>query len=63
MDDKAQYIKNKGFEDEAYRKWIINYLETYKKAKKQDFVQLLKEKLPDSLSEKQKVAKIKYFQL
>ena len=53
-------IKNKGFEDEAYRQWIINYLKTYKKATKQDFVQLLNEKLSDSLSEKQKVAKIKY---
>ena len=60
IDDNAQYIKNKGFDDEAYRKWIINYLETYKKAKKQDFIQLLKEKLPDSLSDEQKVAKIKY---
>ena len=59
MDDKAQYIKNKGFEDEAYRRWIINYLKTYKKANKQDFVRLLSSKLPDSLSEKQKVARIK----
>lgn len=60
MDDKAQYIKNKGFEDEAYCKWIISYLESYKKAKKQDFIELLKDKLPDSLSFKQKVSKIKY---
>lgn len=60
IDDKAQYIKNKGFEDEAYRKWIINYLKTYKKAKKQDFIDLLKDKLPDTLSDEQKIAKVKY---
>lgn len=52
IDEKAQYIKNKAFDAEAYRKWIISYLETYEKAKKQDFVKLLKEKLPDLLTDK-----------
>lgn len=47
------------FNEEAYQKWIISYLETYKKAKKQDIIQLLAEKLPDTLSEAQKEAKIK----
>ena len=37
LEVKAQYIKNKGFDDETYRKWIINYLKTYKKAKKTGF--------------------------
>lgn len=60
IDKKAQYIKNKAFDEDAYRKWIINYLETYQKAKKQDFIQLLQEKLPDLLTEKQKEARIKY---
>src|SRR5699024_4677227 len=32
--EKGQYIKNKGFDDEKYKGWILNYLETYKKAKK-----------------------------
>lgn len=32
----------------------------YHKAKKQDSIRLLKDKLPDSLSDKPKVAKIKY---
>lgn len=59
IDDKAQYIKNKGFNDEAYCKWIINYLETYHHATKQDFIDLLQEKLPDSLDEKQKNDKIR----
>ena len=59
IDDKAQYIKNKGFDEEAYRKWIISFLKTYKKAKRQDFIKLLSGKLPDSLSDKQKDDKIK----
>lgn len=59
INDKAQYIKNKGFDEEAYRKWIINYLQTYQKGKKQDFISLLIDKLPDSMDDKQKVAKIK----
>lgn len=60
INDKAQYIKNKGFDEEAYRKWIVNFLRTYQKAKKQDFISLLIDKLPDSLDNKQKKAKIKY---
>ena len=59
IDDKAQYIKNKGFDEEAYRQWIINYLKTYKEATKQDFVNLLSDKLPDSLDDIQKRAKVK----
>lgn len=57
--DKAQYIKNKGFNEEAYRRWIINYLEQYKKANRQEILHLLKDKLPDSLSEQQKIDKIR----
>lgn len=59
MEEKAQYIRNKGFDEEAYQKWIISYLETYQKAKKQDIIQLLADKLPDSLNAMQKEAKIK----
>lgn len=59
IDGKAQYIKNKGFDDEAYCQWIVNYLRTYKKAKKKDFMLLLQDKLPDSLDVKQKEAKVK----
>lgn len=60
IDGKAQYIRNRGFDDEAYCQWIVNYLTTYKKAKKKDFMLLLQDKLPDSLDEKQKEAKVKY---
>ncbi|MDO4439437.1 MAG: hypothetical protein Q4B86_08385 [Eubacteriales bacterium] len=33
LDKKEEYVKNKGFDEEAYKKWIISYLETYKNAK------------------------------
>lgn len=59
MDEKAKYIRNKGFDEEAYQKWIISYLQTYQKASKQDILQLLVDKLPDSLSDLQKEAKVK----
>ena len=56
-DTKAQYVKNKGFDDEYYKKLIISYLEAYKKGKKQDFIELLADKLPDTMDEKQKTIK------
>lgn len=57
-EEKAQYVKNKGFDEEAYKKWIINYLETYGTGKKKDFLVLLKDKLPDTMDEKQKLIKV-----
>lgn len=58
-DTKAQYVKNKGFDDEYYKKLIISYLETYEKGKKQDFIELLADKLPDAMDEKQKNSKVR----
>lgn len=60
IDEKGQYIKNKGFDDEAYKQWIINYLKTYKKGKKRDFINLLSDKLPDSLNDNQKQSRVRY---
>lgn len=60
IDEEAQYIKNKAFNEEAYIKWIISYLETYKSATKNDLVKLLEDKLPDALDEKQKERKVRY---
>ncbi len=61
IDKKAQYIKNKGFDDEAYKKWILDYLKKYRKGKKKDFIELLSDKLPDVLTAKQKETKVRYF--
>ena len=59
LDQKAQYIKNKGFDDQYYKKLIVNYLETCGKGKKSDFVELLSDKLPDGLSQEQKSSKVR----
>ena len=58
--ERAKYVKNKAFDEAYYRDMIIQYLGIYKKAKKKDFIDLLNDKLPNTLSEKQKEAKIKY---
>ncbi len=55
---KAQYIKNRGFDDSHYRKMIVEFLRKYQTANRKEFNTLLFEKLPDILSDKQKKTKI-----
>lgn len=55
---KAQYIKNRSFDDEHFREMILSYLDTYKIATKSEIVELLKDKLSDTLNDIQKVKKI-----
>lgn len=57
---KARAIKQKGFTDKYYKDLIIRYLEEYGRATKQDIVELLNDKLPESLDEDQKYYKISY---
>lgn len=59
LDQKAQYIKNKGFDDAYYKQLIVDYLKKWEKGKKSDFDKLLIDKLPDSMSEKQKKDKVR----
>jgi ATP-dependent DNA helicase RecG len=61
IDEKEQYIKNKGFDDQYYKKLIIEYLEQFTKGTKADFVKLLGDKLPDVLTDKQKDNKIRNY--
>lgn len=49
---------NQKLTDKVQKGWILNYLETYKKAKKRDFVELLKDSLPDTMNEQQKIYKV-----
>ena len=59
LDQKAQYIKNKGLDDQYYKKMIIDYLNKWGKGRKSDFEKLLLDKLPDSLTPAQKNTKIR----
>lgn len=58
IDESTAYIKNKGFDDKYYKDLIVEYLKQYQKAKKKDIRELLWDKLPDALSDKQKEYKI-----
>ncbi|QQP28296.1 ATP-binding protein [Lactobacillus ultunensis] len=61
LGQKAEYVKNKGFTEKYYQDLIIKYLTQWKKEKKSDFIRLLKDKLPDSLTAHQKDIKVKYY--
>lgn len=58
INEEAQYIKNKGFDDRYYKDLIIEYLRTYHRASKEDMRSLLLDKLPDSKTTKQREDKI-----
>ena len=60
VDKKQAYIKNKAFDDEYYKKLILEYLKKYKQASFKDIFILLDSKLSDILEEKQKQRKVKY---
>ena len=56
---KADYIKTRGFDDKYFKDMIIEYLTKFKKASKSDIYELIYDKLPDKLDDKQKLNKIK----
>ena len=58
-DDKAQYIKNRAFDDAHYKKMVTEYLKKYGRASRQDIDKLLMDKLSDVLSEQQKGNKVR----
>jgi len=59
INEKVQYIKNRGQNDQYYRQMIISYLERWGQGTKRDFLELLIEKFPDILSSKQKDDKVR----
>lgn len=59
-DEKDKYIYNTGLENDYYKKIIIKYIEEYGQASKKEIVNLLKDKLPNSLSDKNKVSRVRY---
>ena len=56
---EAAYIKNRGFKDHHYKKMVLEYLDKYDTATKQDITNLLFDLLPAVLDEKQKNNKIR----
>lgn len=58
IDAEAQYIRNRAFDNQYYRDMIVNYLHSYGRASRQDIRNLLWDKLPDVLDDKQKEGRI-----
>lgn len=58
LDEKERYIKNKAFDDQYYKDLILEYIKKFGSANKKNIRELLTDKLPDVLDEKQKTYKI-----
>ena len=57
---KENYIYNVGLENEFYKGLIISYITQYGQASRSELINLLKDKLPSSLTDKNKVNRIRY---
>lgn len=57
--EKAEYIRNRGFKDEHYKKMVLDYLDKYEYASKEDIDKLILDILPDVLDKQQKENKVK----
>ncbi|HMS67276.1 MAG TPA: ATP-binding protein [Saprospiraceae bacterium] len=57
--EKEQYIKNRGFKDEHYKKMIINYIKQYGSATKANIDLLILDLLPSVLDDKKKANKVR----
>jgi ATP-dependent DNA helicase RecG len=58
--EKEKYIKNRALDDKYYIEMIINYLKQFGSGTRRDFINLLGNKLSDTLTQGQKVTKIRY---
>ncbi|MCW2312757.1 hypothetical protein [Rhodoferax antarcticus] len=56
---RAEYTRNKGLDDQYYKKLILQHIQNFKSVSGSDIRTLLRDKLPDSLSVAQKQVKIK----
>jgi ATP-dependent DNA helicase RecG len=61
VDERAQYTKNKAMDDQYYMDLIVSFLRQWERGKRSDFIELLQNKLPDVLSDTQKVNKVRNY--
>lgn len=57
--EKADYIKQRGIDDEYCQKIILDYIKKFGRGKRDDFERILLDKLPDVLDLEQKRSKVK----
>ncbi len=55
---KASYIKNRSFDDEYFKRLIVDYIKEYGKANRSDLFALIANKLPEYMSERQRYDKL-----
>jgi ATP-dependent DNA helicase RecG len=58
-DTRAQYSRNKGLDDHYYKSFVLQHITQFKSVPASDVRALLLSKLPDSLTQEQKLAKVK----
>lgn len=58
-DKRAEYIRNRSFDDEYYKKLIVDYVKKFRSATRENINTLLWDKLSDVLDERQKKNKIR----
>lgn len=56
---KARYIRNRGLDDDYYRRLITEYLQKYAKGSRKELDELLFSKLPEVLTHEQKAHKVR----
>jgi ATP-dependent DNA helicase RecG len=57
--NKTEYIRNRAFADDHYKKMILDYLKQYGAATRQELNSLILDKLSDVLDEQQKLNKVR----
>jgi ATP-dependent DNA helicase RecG len=58
-DSKGEYIRNRGFDNKHYEKMILEYLKKFSSASRQDINDLILDKLPEILDDKQKKTRVR----
>ena len=58
-DTRAEYTRNKGLDDHYYKTFVLQHIQRFKSVPASEIRSLLLRKLPDSLTEPQKLSKIK----
>ena len=59
VDQKAEYIKNRGFKDQHYKDLILEFIDKYGGASKEDIDKLILDLLPSVLNPEQKENKVR----
>lgn len=55
---KTTYIKNRSFDDEYFKKLIVDYIKEFGKSKRQDLYALIANKLPEYMTDQQRYDKL-----